>query len=386
MPVVDQYNQSLANQANLEYMGQPTLSSFLSEQRKDLERAYREILGRVPDAASQKSYLEQMDQGASLDDIKKQMEANPPPVPGINPTLDITPNQNPYPTNLAGVNSPYGQPAATELGAAGNRAAVNTAADQAQLDPRLQADAIIAAQDAERRRLEEEERLRLEDERRREETEGFVDPNTAYLENLYGKVLERKSDAPGLSYWQRRLQEGMSIDDVTESFNRSQENAKQEVGRFYKNILDKEADEAGMNYWVQRVAEGMPIEDVEKSFRAHINAAMGGLMKSYASGGITGIQRYNLGGYSDGGRLLKGPGDGVSDNIPAVIGNKQPARLADGEFVVPARIVSEIGNGSTDAGAKRLYGMMDRIQKSRQKSVGKGKVAVDSKAYKHLPK
>ena len=100
-----------------------------------------------------------------------------------------------------------------------------------------------------------------------------------------------------------------------------------------------------------------------------------------ANGGIM----HGLGGYSDGGRLLKGPGDGVSDSIPAVIGNKQPARLADGEFVVPARIVSELGNGSTEAGARQLYAMMERIQKGRRKSVGKGKVAVDSKSKKHLP-
>jgi hypothetical protein len=100
----------------------------------------------------------------------------------------------------------------------------------------------------------------------------------------------------------------------------------------------------------------------------------------FAEGGET-----DLGDYSDGGRLLKGPGDGVSDSIPAVIGNKQPARLADGEFVVPARIVSELGNGSTQAGAKKLYAMMDRIQAGRKKSVGKGKVAVNSRADKHLP-
>ena len=94
---------------------------------------------------------------------------------------------------------------------------------------------------------------------------------------------------------------------------------------------------------------------------------------------------YNLGGYSDGGRLLKGPGDGVSDDIPAQIGAKQPARLADGEFVIPARIVSELGNGSTDAGAKRLYAMMDRVQANRKKTVGKGKIAVNSKSAKYLP-
>lgn len=98
---------------------------------------------------------------------------------------------------------------------------------------------------------------------------------------------------------------------------------------------------------------------------------------SINGGGIT-----NLGGYSDGGQLLRGPGDGVSDDIPATIGNKQPARLADGEFVIPARIVSELGNGSTDAGARKLYAMMDRIKKTRSKAKN---IAANTKADKHLP-
>lgn len=101
-----------------------------------------------------------------------------------------------------------------------------------------------------------------------------------------------------------------------------------------------------------------------------------------AGGGMTG---YNLGGYSDGGRLLRGPGDGVSDSIPATIGNKQPARLADGEFVVPARIVSELGNGSTEAGARQLYAMMDRVQKARGKTMGKGRVAKKNNPRNMLP-
>lgn len=107
---------------------------------------------------------------------------------------------------------------------------------------------------------------------------------------------------------------------------------------------------------------------------------MGDSVQMMAHGGVS-----DLGGYSDGGRLLKGPGDGVSDDIPASIGGKQPARLAEGEFVVPARIVSELGNGSTDAGAKRLYQMMDRIQSERRKTTGKGKFSDNPKAYKHLP-
>jgi len=75
----------------------------------------------------------------------------------------------------------------------------------------------------------------------------------------------------------------------------------------------------------------------------------------------------------------------VSDDIPATIAGKQPARLADGEFVVPARAVSELGNGSTEAGAKRLYAMVDQIQNKRKKSMGKKNIAVDSKARAALP-
>jgi len=108
-------------------------------------------------------------------------------------------------------------------------------------------------------------------------------------------------------------------------------------------------------------------------------AKEGGLMAMAAGG------QFDLGGYSDGGRLLRGPGDGVSDSIPAMIGNKRPARLADGEFVVPARIVSELGNGSTEAGARKLYAMMDRIQSARRGTVGKGRVAKNSRSDKYLP-
>jgi len=96
-----------------------------------------------------------------------------------------------------------------------------------------------------------------------------------------------------------------------------------------------------------------------------------------ARGGIS-----SLGGYSDGGRMLKGPGDGMSDSIPASIANKQPARLADGEFVVPADVVSHLGNGSTDAGAKQLYAMMDKVRKAR---TGKKKQAPAVKANQYMP-
>jgi hypothetical protein len=96
-----------------------------------------------------------------------------------------------------------------------------------------------------------------------------------------------------------------------------------------------------------------------------------------AEGGIA-----SLGGYSDGGRMLKGPGDGMSDSIPGIIGRKQPARLADGEFVVPADVVSHLGNGSTDAGARKLYAMMDKIRKAR---TGKKKQAPAVNTGRFMP-
>jgi hypothetical protein len=102
-----------------------------------------------------------------------------------------------------------------------------------------------------------------------------------------------------------------------------------------------------------------------------------------AAGG--GIMQANLGSYAAGGnpRLLRGPGDGMSDNIPATIGGKQPARLADGEFVVPADVVSHLGNGSTDAGAKKLHAMMDKVRMDR---TGRKKQAPAVKAKKYIPK
>jgi hypothetical protein len=139
-----------------------------------------------------------------------------------------------------------------------------------------------------------------------------------------------------------------------------------------------------------RMAVGGPVEAMSAANVYDMQNARGGVsdmgidnstgMQRMAAGGIS-----DLGDYSDGGRLLKGPGDGVSDSIPAVIGQKRPARLADGEFVVPARIVSELGNGSTDAGARKLYAMMDRVQRARGKTTGKGKVAKNTRAEKYLP-
>jgi hypothetical protein len=82
------------------------------------------------------------------------------------------------------------------------------------------------------------------------------------------------------------------------------------------------------------------------------------------------------------GGYLDGQGDGMSDSIPATIEGKQPARLADGEFVIPADVVSHMGNGSTKAGSKRLYAMLDRVRKARTGHTKQGKKI---KPEKYMP-
>ena len=130
----------------------------------------------------------------------------------------------------------------------------------------------------------------------------------------------------------------------------------------------------------------------------YFNPTLGYTGRYYADGGTvatdTAVDPYSGAElYAQGGQpapqqevsgLLKGPGDGVSDSIPAQLDTGAPARLATGEFVVPARIVSELGNGDTEAGAKKLYAMMDRIQAARARTNGDN-VARDSKAGTALP-
>jgi hypothetical protein len=72
-------------------------------------------------------------------------------------------------------------------------------------------------------------------------------------------------------------------------------------------------------------------------------------------------------------RFLSGGGDGMSDSIKANINGTQEARLADGEFVIPADVVSHLGNGSSKAGAKQLYSMMDKVRTARTGTKRQGK-------------
>ena len=94
---------------------------------------------------------------------------------------------------------------------------------------------------------------------------------------------------------------------------------------------------------------------------------------SYARGGIAALKE---------GKYLDGNTDGMADEVPATINGKQPAALSDGEFVIPADVVSHLGNGNSDAGAKVLEQMMARVRKERTGNKEQGK---EINARKMLP-
>jgi hypothetical protein len=123
---------------------------------------------------------------------------------------------------------------------------------------------------------------------------------------------------------------------------------------------------------------GGPFESLESVRRRARGYAQGGIAALNPMMGVFDARNANrefgeqMGGYKKGG-YLDGPGDGMSDSISATIEGKQPARLADGEFVIPADVVSHLGNGSTKAGAKRLYAMMDKVRKARTGTTKQGR-------------
>jgi len=121
------------------------------------------------------------------------------------------------------------------------------------------------------------------------------------------------------------------------------------------------ASPMGMNNFFMRLMRGQSL--TPKSYNLNVNS--GQQEAQYAQGGY-----------------LDGQGDGMSDSIPATIEGKQPARLADGEFVIPADVVSHIGNGSSKAGSKKLYAMLDKVRHARTGNKKQGK---QIKADKYLP-
>jgi hypothetical protein len=142
--------------------------------------------------------------------------------------------------------------------------------------------------------------------------------------------------------------------------------------------------ESGLSQQMRKASPAVLTRYAEKAYGADVQAAAVKELQSrsaavrdygdetkFAVGGIASLPNE----YAAGGKLLQGPGDGMSDSIPAVIKGPRPQRaaLAQGEFVIPADVVSHLGNGSTDAGSKRLYAMMDKIRHARTGTKKQGK-------------
>lgn len=186
--------------------------------------------------------------------------------------------------------------------------------------------------------------------------------------------------APDLSGIQQLLNK-TKADVEPDAFAQSYMNRYPDVYLAYKeNPLGMDINEFARRHY-QQFGAAEKRDWLDPNANNGSNDPVGG---GWAAGGA--VPRGGLSALAGGhGRLLRGPGDGVSDSIPATIEGRQPAALADGEFVIPARAVSELGNGSTEAGARQLYAMLERIQQRRAKTTGRGQIARDSKASKVLP-
>ncbi len=137
-------------------------------------------------------------------------------------------------------------------------------------------------------------------------------------------------------------------------------------------LLDENFDEPQLIYRLLEAGQTTP-EEVAAYYQDH--PIYGGMtpeqvVKEFRAMGGT---RFAMGGMAMGGpNYLAGATDGMADLVPATIGDSQPAALSDGEFVIPADVVSHLGNGNSDAGAKQLYSMMDRVRDERTGTTRQG--------------
>jgi hypothetical protein len=143
------------------------------------------------------------------------------------------------------------------------------------------------------------------------------------------------------------------------------------VAQFYQSrypgLTAEQVQEALNRYNSPQSNEGLGNVTLGPGIDADVANNMGPQQTGYAQGGIASVAPQGQGYY------LGGPTDGMADQIPATIDGMQPAALSDGEFVVPADVVSHLGNGNSDSGAQQLYGMMDRVRKARTGSKEQGK-------------
>jgi hypothetical protein len=150
---------------------------------------------------------------------------------------------------------------------------------------------------------------------------------------------------------------------------------EQSYGGESGGVSDPFEGKTGLIYDFARLKDKTKPGSLSRGYSTLVYNMLQGKPTSFSSH-TSGVPFMAKGGYLD------GAGDGMSDSIPATIEGKQPARLADGEFVVPADVVSHIGNGSSKAGSKRLYAMMDKVRHARTGNKKQGK---QIKPEKYMP-
>jgi hypothetical protein len=166
--------------------------------------------------------------------------------------------------------------------------------------------------------------------------------------------------------WGALLRQGAYTPETLTTYIQQANPDYTEVDLVVRLLQDGQATAEEVAAYYQSQYPGITAEDVKASF-----IELGGTTQ-LAQGGMLEGNGYYLGGATD----------GMADQVPATIGGAEPARLSDGEFVVPADVVSHLGNGNSQAGSQQLYSMMDRIRKER---TGTTKQGVEINPMQQLP-
>lgn len=170
-------------------------------------------------------------------------------------------------------------------------------------------------------------------------------------------VLTQSADPTGLAALKKRIADALGVKEDTLG-----DMAKYATVLGIAKLARDDAEKARKEARGASFKASAPVTATRSSFKGTKYSAAGGLA-SLAEGGKTSLPP----------RYLDGHTDGMADNVPAHIDRKRPAALSDGEFVIPADVVSHLGNGNSNAGAKRLYEMMDRIRSARTGNPKQGK-------------
>tara|TARA_R100001015_G_C4626776_1_gene185956 strand:+ start:877 stop:2001 length:1125 start_codon:yes stop_codon:yes gene_type:complete len=173
----------------------------------------------------------------------------------------------------------------------------------------------------------------------------------------------------------RLLAQGGYIEDRHPTLSRTPpgELTEEEINYFYDLDEDEVSDRMYLNR-LHREKMQKYIDEYDMSPRGQLETIIENLKKP-----PRGIEKLfdsmtkDKEGMREGGYLETGMGDGVSDEIPASIDGEQDVLLSENEFVIPADVVSGLGNGSSDAGAEKLFNMMDRVRKARTGTKKMGK-------------